>query len=149
MASERLEGVVQASIKKRTDEQVLDPLIVQAEKVISEVRVPLTLALLVAMRAGSLLARPRPAARRALQGTASIQVVYDGVWTVIDKGEVQSLEMYQRDVSKMCSTIPKGEEALQRKEAAEPTRLLSDAARAKPSFDVVVKGLAKARPAPA
>ena len=76
-------------------------------------------------------------------GNRDFQKVYASVWAVLQSGEEHLLPRFQAAVAALLARIkdPKAK-LLQRKEAKAPTTLLVDAARAKPSFEVVVEELA-------
>ena len=75
-------------------------------------------------------------------GNRDFLTVYAGVWSVTVSGEADNLKSYDvavAELRRLCSN-----EAVQRAEAADAATLFSDAARAKPAFDVVVKAVSEA-----
>ena len=74
-------------------------------------------------------------------GNRDFLAVYDGVFNVIKSGDVENYEAYGHAIETLQTRIKQGAEAKQRDEATDAATLLSDAARAKPAFDVVVRDL--------
>ena len=70
-------------------------------------------------------------------GNRDFQVVYDGVWRVIESGETHTVEACRAAILQLRGAV--SGQARQRKEAASPATLLADAALAKPAFDVLVR----------
>ena len=70
-------------------------------------------------------------------GNKDFEVIYDGVWKVVESGESEGLAKYDESVAELAAV--KVGEAVQRKEAADPATLFADAAQAAPGFGCVVR----------
>jgi len=77
-------------------------------------------------------------------GNKDFQRVYDNVFNVIKSGDADGMDKYEAAVVALDATIEKPAVAEQRDEAGVAAVLFADAARTKPSFDVVVRELAAA-----
>ena len=76
-------------------------------------------------------------------GNRDFERVYCAVWAVLQSGEEHLFQRFKEAVTTLLERIKKpGTKPGQREEAKEPTTLLVDAVRAKPSFEVIVEELA-------
>eukprot|EP00900_Chrysochromulina_parva_P020208 jgi/Chrpa1/2820/Chrysochromulina_OHIO_Genome00008084-RA len=74
-------------------------------------------------------------------GNKDFQQVYDNVFNVIKSGDADGMAKYEAAVGDLDAAIEKPAAAEQRDEAGVAAVLFADAARVKPSFDVVVREL--------
>jgi len=74
-------------------------------------------------------------------GNKDFQSVYGSVYNVIKSGDADGMAKYEAAVGDLDAAIEKPAVAEQRDEAGVAAVLFADAARAKPSFDVVVREL--------
>jgi hypothetical protein len=74
-------------------------------------------------------------------GNKDFQRVYDNVFNVIKSGDADGTAKYEAAVGDLDAAIEKPATAEQRDEAGVAAVLFADAARTKPSFDVVVREL--------
>eukprot|EP00900_Chrysochromulina_parva_P026719 jgi/Chrpa1/8681/Chrysochromulina_OHIO_Genome00006377-RA len=74
-------------------------------------------------------------------GNKDFQRVYDNVYNVIKSGDADGMAKYKAAVVALAAAIEKPAVAEQRDEAGVAAVLFADAARVKPSFDVVVREL--------
>ena len=77
-------------------------------------------------------------------GNKDFQSVYGSVFNVIKSGDADGMAEYEAAVGALDAAIEKPAAAVQRDEAGVAAVLYADAARVKPSFDVVVRELAAA-----
>ena len=77
-------------------------------------------------------------------GNKDFQSVYGSVFNVIKSGDADGMAEYEAVVGALDAAIEKPAAAVQRDEAGVAAVLYADAARVKPSFDVVVRELAAA-----
>ena len=77
-------------------------------------------------------------------GNKDFQSVYGSVFNVIKSGDADGMAEYEAAVGALDAAIEKPAAAVQRDEAGVAAVLYADAARVKPSFDVVVRELATA-----
>ena len=77
-------------------------------------------------------------------GNKDFQSVYGSVFNVIKSGDADGMAEYEAAVGALDAAIEKPAAAVQRDEAGVAAVLFADAARVKPSFDVVVRELATA-----
>ena len=75
-------------------------------------------------------------------GLRDFEVIYDGVWKVVESGESAGLIAYDKAEAEL-EEVREGD-AIQREAAANPARLFADAALAAPRFGCVVREVAKA-----
>ena len=76
-------------------------------------------------------------------GNHDFERVYRAVWAVLQSGEEHLWPRFKVAVGALLECIKRPDDKpSQRKEAKQPTTLLADAAHTKPSFEVVIEGLA-------
>ena len=75
-------------------------------------------------------------------GNRDFEVIYDGVWKVVESGETAGLIAYDKAEAEL-EEVREGD-ARQREAAENPARLFADAAQAAPRFGCIVREVAKA-----